>query len=71
MYQCPDCESTNLSVSVSTVMTLVQTDEGIETVPDEYASDDEWNNDSEMVCNDCGKINSASVFDVGLAGEAG
>lgn len=65
-YQCPKCKSTDLRINVSLVLTLNQTYS--EVVPEltdfdqiQYA---DWNDDSEMLCNECDHFAKALHYDV-------
>jgi len=63
MYRCPDCDSTDLEVSVVVWATLLQTEEGFETdatTPDDASHD--WSDQSMMRCRDCGTERTAAKF---------
>jgi len=56
MYKCPDCDSTELDVTITTMARLVQDEDGPQTLADEaqWGGDHEWNGDSIMICRECG-----------------
>ncbi len=61
-YQCPKCQSDNLTVAVTVYVKLVQYEDNQET---EYeGGDHEWDDSSTMTCNDCQHADSASAFEV-------
>jgi hypothetical protein len=60
-WKCPECDSTNLSVSVTVWADLTQTDDNFET---ETEGDHEWDSDSTMNCKDCEFSGNAGVFEV-------
>ncbi len=66
MYKCPDCESMELDVTVQTMARLVQDEDGPQTLADEaqHGSDHEWDNNSVMICRECGFQAIAEEFEV-------
>ena len=65
MYQCPTCQSQNLSVTVEKWAKLTQWKEWDD---DAYSTDaegdDEWSETSLMRCDDCRHIDIADKFDI-------
>ncbi len=66
MYKCPDCESMELDVTVQTMARLVQDEDGPQTLADEaqHGSDHEWDNNSVMICRECGFQAIAEEFEI-------
>lgn len=62
-YVCPDCGSTNLSVTVMTQARLHQTEDG--EFSTEVYDDHEWDHSHTMWCNECGYASCAAEFYVG------
>lgn len=60
-YTCPNCASTNLTVTVLATAALIQQPDG-EFETDLSDSDHEWNKTSPMRCEDCGHAGDAGGF---------
>jgi predicted RNA-binding Zn-ribbon protein involved in translation (DUF1610 family) len=64
MYKCPDCGSTALDVTITTMARLVQDEDGPQTLTDEAQQcDHEWDENSAMMCRDCGHNDIAQEFE--------
>ena len=65
-WVCPNCNSTNLRVSVTiqTEAMLIQESDGNFQTDDDQGGDHEWGNDSFMRCCDCGHTGEARDFKV-------
>lgn len=61
-YQCPKCESDNLSVQVSVSVKLAQFEDSQETSYE--GGDHEWDDSSLMTCDSCHHCDAASSFEV-------
>ena len=65
MYNCPDCGSTALDVTITTMARLVQDEDGPQTLTDEAeCGDHEWDDNSIMVCRECGFQAIAEEFEI-------
>ena len=65
-WTCPNCNSTNLRVSVTiqTEAMLIQESDGNFQTDDDQGGDHEWGKDSFMRCCDCGKTGESRDFEV-------
>lgn len=65
-WVCPNCNSTNLRVSVTiqTEAMLIQESDGNFQTDDDKGGDHEWGKDSFMRCCDCGRTGEARDFEV-------
>jgi len=70
-YECPECGGTNLDVSVSVWARLLQNVSGeCETdVTDGMIGDQEWGDESQMLCRDCGHCAIVATFISGKEAE--
>lgn len=61
---CYFCQSTRLSVEVKTYFALDQPEPRafLTTEPDKVNGDHEWDEDSHMICRDCGKVGTGRSF---------
>lgn len=66
MYECPDCQSTELEISVNTWAKLDQSDaDNIQTDTEAAENHDhEWDQYSIMRCRDCNRQGTAEEFEV-------
>jgi hypothetical protein len=60
MWQCPKCNGHHLNVMVTTCAKLLQYEDNFET---EVEGDHEWDDTSNMTCEDCGHCDAALHFD--------
>lgn len=61
-YQCPECDSTRLTVVVSMLCDLFYEDGEPQTQPAKHHSDHEWDLDSPTYCCDCQHTGTAMEF---------
>jgi uncharacterized membrane protein YjdF len=65
MYQCPRCGSTErLAVVATCWMRLVQfgRGRGPDVAETENRGGNQWDDDSDMICDDCGQMGTATTF---------
>ncbi|EOX3379450.1 hypothetical protein ACPFUC_001885 [Vibrio cholerae] len=60
-FTCPNCQSDNLSVTVSAIVPLIQ-ENGCQRFDQDDAELD-WDGDSIIVCNECGTNDYAHAFE--------
>lgn len=60
-WECPECSSDRLSVTVVAEARLWQSEDNFET---EVVGDHEWDHQSAMTCHDCGFYETSNAFEV-------